>query len=90
MIYCDAAKIEGELQLLKADLDEVFCPLGMASMKTLKSYCSDHKIPHWERSRLYVLRDDEKVIWLCGYRMDDRIKCDLHTKNVLHLQLNLT
>jgi hypothetical protein len=33
-----------------------------------------------------VVADGEKIIWVCGMRLDDRYKVDTATKNVIRLE----
>lgn len=89
-IVVDQAKVVGGLELTICADDDAFVPLGLSSLKIIKDFCSDHKIPYWQRKNLQVVRDQEKIIWLCGYRMDERVKCDDQTKKELHLRLNVT
>ena len=88
-MYCDQSKVQGSLKLVKARLKDIFIPLGMKNLQTVQSFCSLQQIVHWERSYLHFVKDQEKVLWLIGWRMDERVRCGVNTKKILHLQLRM-
>ena len=45
----------------------------------------DAKIPAAYRRRLPILVADDRILWLCGYRLDDRAKITEQTRQVIHL-----
>ncbi|OED38468.1 tRNA lysidine(34) synthetase TilS [PVC group bacterium (ex Bugula neritina AB1)] len=85
-IYCDFKKISGELKLSLASESDSFVPLGMNTFLTVKQFYEKQKIIHWERYKNYVIKDDEKIIWFCGYRMDNRVRCEEFTTQILHIK----
>lgn len=60
-----------------------FIPLGMFGHKKLKNFFIDLKIPAKERSRIPILTHEDKPIWVCGLRMDDRYKVTSKTRRIL-------
>ena len=83
VIYCDFDKIKGKLFLSPKYDGDVMMPLGMKDYKKLKDIFIDEKIPYETRELIPVLHDEEKIIWVIGVRMDERVKCDASTKRVL-------
>jgi tRNA(Ile)-lysidine synthase len=47
----------------------------------------DEKIPREKRKTTPILVDREKIIWIVGYRIDDRAKVKPETKKVLIIKL---
>lgn len=69
----DGGKIRGKLNLRTRRAGERFCPVGMGGKhKSLHEFMIDEKIPRHLREFVPVLADDEKVLWVVGYRQDER------------------
>lgn len=72
-VELDAGKIHGQLVLRPRRSGERFAPLGMGGKhKSLHEYMIDEKIPRHLRDSVPILADDEKVLWVVGYRVDER------------------
>ena len=63
-----------------------FIPLGMNNFKKLKNFFIDEKVSLLERDSVVMFTDAEKIIWVCGYRMDQRVAVSDTTKNFLHIK----
>ena len=46
----------------------------------------DLKIPRRERRRVPLLCDQEKICWVMGYRLDDRVKITPQTRHMLIIE----
>lgn len=69
----DAQKIVGQLVLRTRRAGERFAPEGMGGKhKSLHEFMIDSKIPRHVRELTPILADDEKVLWVVGYRRDGR------------------
>ncbi|MBM3705907.1 MAG: tRNA lysidine(34) synthetase TilS, partial [Actinobacteria bacterium] len=64
-----------------------FVPLGMKNEKKLHDFFIDEKIPKSMRSEIPVFYDREKVIWLGGYRIDERARLDDSTKKIFNIKI---
>ncbi|MFO7815333.1 MAG: tRNA lysidine(34) synthetase TilS [Halanaerobiales bacterium] len=54
-----------------------FIPLGMNGHKKVKDFFIDNKVPDYKRDKIPIIFDGEdKLIWICGYRMDERFKLE--------------
>jgi tRNA(Ile)-lysidine synthase len=85
--YVDTASIEGRLRVRWPRAGDVFYPLGMRRPKKVHDFFADSKVPIRRRATTPVLECDNGIVWVCGFRIDDRFKVTGKTKNVLHLQL---
>jgi tRNA(Ile)-lysidine synthase len=63
-----------------------FQPLGMNEEKKVGRFMMDAHIPQAWRSRIPIVCDAEKVLWVVGYRIDGRAKVTDGTKRVLRLR----
>ena len=64
-----------------------FIPLGLRKEKKLQDFFVDEKIPREKRKTIPILVDGERIIWIVGYRIDDRAKVKPGTKKVLIIKL---
>ena len=85
--YLDMDKLVFPLTVGPKREGEVFQPLGSAGSKTIKKFFIDEKVPRQKRWLVPVLYDGNGVVWVCGLRIDDRVKITCSTRKVLHLKL---
>ena len=64
-----------------------FQPLGVRGTQKLKAFLIDHKIPRFERTRVSLLTSGEDIVWVIGYRIDERFKVTKETRRVLKVTL---
>lgn len=57
------------------------------SRKLLKEYLKQEKIPADLRKTIYVIADDNHILWVPGYRMSEHYKVDCSTKRILQIQI---
>ena len=62
-----------------------FRPLGMALEKKLQDFLVDSKVPREERDAIPILASPTQIVWVAGYRIDDRVKVTSSTDKVLCL-----
>ncbi len=63
-----------------------FQPLGMDQPKKLSEFMIDAKIPHSWRDRVPIVCSQKHILWVVGWRIDDRVKVTEETKQVLFLK----
>jgi len=64
-----------------------FIPLGMGGKKKLQDFFVDEGIPNYRRSSVPLLVGGESILWVVGYRIDDRFKVTEKTRNVLKVEI---
>lgn len=66
---------------------DTFVPLGLKHHKKLKDFFIDEKIPKFDRDKVLIFSDEEKILWVAGHRVDNRVVVDKSTKNILMLKV---
>jgi tRNA(Ile)-lysidine synthase len=62
-----------------------FQPLGVPQPKKLNVFMIDEHIPRAWRRHIPVVCNEKQVLWLVGYRIDERVKVTPATKKLLRL-----
>ena len=80
-----------ELSVRQRRTGDRFHPLGMNTGKKLQAFMVDAKIPlHW-RDHIPLVCSPRQIIWVVGWRIDDRVKVTQATRKILLLEfLNLS
>ncbi|HEY4611679.1 MAG TPA: tRNA lysidine(34) synthetase TilS [Bacteroidota bacterium] len=82
----DSAQVGAKLVLRNWKPGDWFVPLGMNGKKKLSDFFVDAKVPLFEKQRIPVLESDGDIVWVCGYRLDERFKVTQRTATVVQLQ----
>jgi tRNA(Ile)-lysidine synthase len=85
--YLDADKLRYPLILRTLKPGDRFVPLGMNGHKKIKDFFIDLKIPSEKRASTPILVSQDKPVWVCGYRIDDRFKVTSETKRILKVAI---
>ncbi|GHC57276.1 tRNA lysidine(34) synthetase TilS [Ulvibacter litoralis] len=88
-IYVDADKLEYPLLLRKWCEGDVFQPFGMEGKKKLSKFFKDEKLSLVAKEKVWVLCSANKIVWVIGYRQDDRFKVDTNTKEIFKIITSL-
>ncbi len=73
------------LTLRKWKIGDKFKPFGMNGFKKLSDYFKDEKFSKFEKEECWILESDKKIVWVVGYRMDDRFKVSENSKRILRI-----
>jgi len=65
-------------------------PLGMKGSKSLKNLMIDLKIPKAQRDSIPIVCSTRHIIWVVGYRIDERAKVSASTERVLSIRFERT
>lgn len=77
----------GKLTVRSRRRGDRFQPLGLASPKRLAVFMIDARIPHaWRDNIPLVCSAEGQILWLAGWRIDERFKVTDNTKRVLCLK----
>lgn len=86
-ITLDADKVRGALSLRRRRTGDRFQPRGLGGHdKTLHDFMINEKIPRHMRDLVPLLCDQEKILWVCGFRQDERASVRDVTTRRLHVE----
>jgi tRNA(Ile)-lysidine synthase len=89
-VVMDAARIKWPLGIRSWKPGDRFCPAGMKGSKKLQDYFTDSRIPKEERPKVPILCDSEKICWVVGLRMDDRVRTGPETREIVTVQFKFS
>jgi tRNA(Ile)-lysidine synthase len=75
-----------ELFVRQRQAGDRFQPLGMDMPKKLQHFMVDAKIPLSWRENIPLVCSPKQIIWVVGWRIDDRVKVTEATKEILRLE----
>ncbi len=64
---------------------DYFFPLGMEQNKKLSDFFVDEKVPVPEKERIWIMASGKKIVWIMGYRIDNRFRISSSTTKILRL-----
>lgn len=82
----DAELLEYPLILRKWQQGDYMYPLGMKKKKKISRILIDQKISGTEKEKTWVLESNKKIVWLVGFKIDERFKVMEKTKNIKIIQ----
>jgi tRNA(Ile)-lysidine synthase len=86
----DYEKAGKEMMVRSRRKGDFFQPLGMTQPKSLQKFMIDAKIPRNWRDHVPLLCNREQVLWIVGWRIDDRYKVLPDTRKILRLEFQRT
>jgi tRNA(Ile)-lysidine synthase len=88
--YLDAEKVSFPLHIRTWKTGDYFYPLGMNGSKKLSDYFVDLKLSVIEKEKIWLLCDaQDQILWVIGYRIDNRYKVTQTTKNLIKIEPTL-
>ncbi len=84
--YFDLNKTGDKLVVRVRQPGDRFQPLGISQPKKLGEFMIDAKIPHAWRQRIPIVSSPEQILWVVGWRIDERVKVTEGTRQVLCLK----
>jgi len=82
----DKDKLVFPLTLRKWQKGDYFYPLGLKGKKKLSDFFSDHKFSVIDKENTWLLCSENKIVWVIGWRIDDRFKIRTRTQNILQVK----
>jgi tRNA(Ile)-lysidine synthase len=83
----DAERLIFPLIIRSREKGDFFYPLGFGKKKKLQDFFVDEKVPRDERDAVPLIVSGDDIVWVVGYRGDDRFKVTDETKRVLKLEV---
>ena len=84
--FLDYESTGRELVLRQRGLGDRFQPLGLGGHeKSLHTFMIDHKIPRSLRGFVPIVASPRHIVWVAGWRIDERARITESTERILHL-----
>jgi tRNA(Ile)-lysidine synthase len=87
-IFVDEDKLWFPLVLRHWKHGDKFQPTGMeGKSKKVSKFFKDNKLSLIEKENSWILCSDNQIVWIVGFRQDERFKIGNRTKKILKIQL---
>lgn len=87
-VAIDTALLIYPLKLRAWEQSDSFYPLGMKTRKKLSDYFINQKVPLHVKNQIPLLvNGNDEIMWIGGYRLDDRYSVNKNTKKVTIFEL---
>ena len=80
VIYVDEQKLTFPLTLRSWKKGDFFYPFGMKTKKKVSDFFTDLKVNVLEKRKICMLCAQDQIIWIVGYRADERFRVDADTE----------
>jgi tRNA(Ile)-lysidine synthase len=84
-VLLDADKMNFPLEVRPRLPGDHFFPLGFGKKKKLQDFFVDLKVPRDERDSIPLVISGDEIVWVAGYRADERFRISGNTKKFLRL-----
>jgi len=84
--YFDLDRTGNKLVVRSRCPGDRFQPLGMSQSKKINEFMIDAKIPRYWRKQIPLVCSSEQILWVVGWRIDDRVKVTEATRQALCLE----
>lgn len=86
-VLLDAGTMHSPLRVRPRQAGDFFFPLGFGKRKKLQDFFVDEKIARDDRDSVPVVVSGDDIIWIAGYRGDERFRVTERTEKFLRLVL---
>ena len=87
-IFVDEDKLYFPLVLRRWKHGDKFQPTGMeGKTKKISKFFKDNKLSLIEKENSWILCSENQIVWIVGFRQDERFKIENRTKKILKIQL---
>ncbi len=88
MAYFDADLLTFPLTIRKWQQGDYFQPIGMKGKKKVSDFFIDNKFSLQQKEKTWLLVSGNKIIWIIGHRIDERLKITNNTKHIYQISID--
>lgn len=86
--YVDFEKIHFPLIVRKWQEGDIFQPFGMNGQhKKVSHFFRQQKLSKHDKDKVWILESGGEIVWIIGYRADERFRIDEKTESVLIIEI---
>ena len=85
--FLDYDQVDFPITIRHRDNGDRFIPLGITGFKKLKDFFIDEKVSKFDRDKIPIFTDSNKIIWVGGMRIDNRVAINEKTSNILRIEI---
>lgn len=85
-IYVAADSLGFPLEIRRWRKGDYFYPLGMKGKKKISKFLKDEKLSLMVKENIWLLCSNERIVWVMGYRMDERFKVKNTTNPIVKIR----
>ncbi|MDR0438423.1 MAG: tRNA lysidine(34) synthetase TilS [Bacteroidales bacterium] len=82
----DFDKLQFPLTLRRWKKGDFFVPFGQRGKQKLSDFFINRKLSRFEKERVWLLCSGENIVWVVGYRIDNRYQISAKTEQVLIIE----
>lgn len=82
----DAGKLTFPLEVRQVQTGDFFYPLGLGGKKKLSDFFTNEKFSFTQKEKTWLLTSKGEIVWVIGYRIDDRFKITSATQKILVIE----
>ena len=82
----DFDTLKSPLKVRKWKEGDWFCPLGMNQKKNVSDFLNSEKVPLNIKKNVIVLTSNGSIVWIVGFRIDNRFKITEKTSKMLFIR----
>jgi tRNA(Ile)-lysidine synthase len=82
----DADQVSWPLMVRCWQPGDRFQPLGLGGTMKLQDFFTNTRISRQRRWKIPILCDQEKICWVMGWRLDDRVKITRQTRRIIEIR----
>ena len=83
--YFDADLLTEPIEVRPVREGDAFVPFGMKGRKLVSDFLTDRKVNRLQKAETFVATCGDDIIWLIGYRSDNRFRVTDKTRRILKL-----
>lgn len=88
VIFVEESKLQFPLTIRKWKKGDYFYPSGMQGKKKVSKYFKDEKFTLFQKQETWILESNNQIVWIIGYRADERFKIENTTQTTIKLEFN--